>query len=332
MTKDPWLETSIMAKRGLAKGKAGQRHDLNIAAQGDFHYVYGPYAIAKLTIDPGDVVVVETEDAFGGVIASEQDSPTAKLKFPYLNPQSGPIAVRGAKKGDCLAVCIHEVETRGAQPAGTTCIIPEFGGLVGTASTAVLNPPLPERVRKMHVNKDGVRWSDKIVLPYEPFIGTIGVSPEIEAISSLQPDYHGGNMDLPDVGPGAIIYFPVHTDGALLFVGDCHATQGDGELSGVAVEQRATVTLQIDVIKNWSFAWPRLETNDFIMTIGSARPLEDAARIAYRELVRWMSADYGFDEIDAYMFLSQAGRMRLGNMVDPKYTMGASVLKKYLSA
>jgi amidase len=332
MTKNHWLETSIMAKRGLAMGIAGRRHDLGVAVQGAFHYVYGPYAEAKLTIDPGDVVVVETEDAFGGVITGERDSPTAKLKFPFLNPQSGPIAVRGAQKGDCLAVYIHAVETRGAQPAGTTCIIPEFGGLVGTASTAVLNPPLPERVRKMHVDKDGVRWSDKIVLPYEPFIGTIGVSPEIEAISSLQPDYHGGNMDLPDVAPGAIIYFPVHTEGALLFVGDCHATQGDGELSGVAVEQRATVTLQIDVIKNWTFAWPRLETRDFIMTIGSARPLEDAARIAYRELVRWMSADYGFDEIDAYMFLSQAGRMRLGNMVDPKYTMGASVLKKYLTA
>lgn len=332
MTEASWLETSIMAKRGLAKGRLGKRHGLDIAAQGEFQYVYGRYAAPKLTIDPGDLVVVETEDAFGGAIQSEQDRPTEKLKFPYLNPQSGPIAVRGAAKGDCLAVHIHAVETRGAQPAGKTCIIPEFGGLVGTASTALLNKPLPERVRTMHVDKDGVRWSEKIVLPYEPFIGTIGVSPEIEAISSLQPDYHGGNMDLPDVAPGAILYFPVHTEGALLFVGDCHATQGDGELSGVAVEQRATVTMHVDVIKNWSFAWPRLETSDFIMTIGSARPMEDAARIAYRELVRWMSADYGFDEIDAYMFLSQAGRMRLGNMVDPKYTMGASVLKKYLIA
>src|SRR6266699_3743221 len=276
MTNASWLKTSIMARRGLAKGEAGKRHELSIAAQGDFHYVYGPYAKPVLTINAGDIVVVETEDAFGGVITSEQDSPTAKLQFPLLNP------------------------------------------------------PLPERVRKMHVDSNGVRWSDKITLPYEPFIGTIGVSPEIEAISSLQPDYHGGNMDLPDVAPGAILYFPVHTKGGLLYVGDCHATQGDGELSGVAIEQRATVTLQVDVIKNWSFAWPRLETENFIMTIGSARPLEDAARIAYRELTRWMSAEYGFDEIDAYMLLSQAGRMRLGNMVDPKYTMGASILKKYL--
>ena len=330
MTGNLWQSNSIMARRGVARGEPRQRHELSIAAQGAFHYVYGPYAKPVLTVDPGDVVVVETEDAFGGAITSEQDRPTAKLNFPYLNPQCGPIAVRGIGKGDCLAVHIHAVETRGEQPAGTTCIIPEFGGLVGTAATAMLNPPLPERVRKVHVDKNGVRWNDKITLPYQPFIGTIGISPEIEAISSLQPDYHGGNMDLPDVAPGAILYFPVHVDGGLLYVGDCHATQGDGELSGVALEQRATVTLQVDLIKDWSFAWPRLETENFLMTIGSARPLEDAARIAYRELVRWMSGEYGFDEIDAYMLLSQAGRIRLGNMVDPKYTIGASILKRYL--
>ena len=325
-----WLGASILARRGAAGGRAGSKHELTEARQSGFHYVYGPYSEPVLTIDPGDVVVVETEDAFGGVIKSEDDRPTELLNFPYLNPQSGPIAVKGAQRGDCLAVAIHDVEPRGEQPIGTTCLIPEFGGLVGTAATAMLNAPLPEKVRKVPVDRDGVYWSDKIVLPYEPFIGTIGVSPQIEAISSLTPDYHGGNMDLPDVRPGAIIYLPVHTDGGRLFVGDCHATQGDGELTGVALEQRATVTLQVDLIKNWSFAWPRLETSDFIMTIGSARPLEDAARIAYRELVRWMAEEYGFDELDAYMLLSQAGRMRLGNMVDPKYTMGASILKKYL--
>src|SRR6202035_578766 len=226
MKTEDWLRSSIMSKRAVAKGAVGTTHSLTIEQQGSFHYVYGPYAKPTLSIDPVGVFVVETEDAFGGVLTSESDSPTAKLNFPFLNPQCGPIAVNGVEKGDCLAVMIHAVETRGAQPAGTTCIIPEFGGLVGTASTALLNPPLPERVRKMHVDKDGVRWSDKILLPYQPFIGTIGVSPEIEAISSLQPDYHGGNMNLPDVAPGAILYFPVHTRGGLLYVGDCHAAQG----------------------------------------------------------------------------------------------------------
>ncbi len=328
MTAPDWLNTSIMARRGVSAGRSGREHRITDAEQGRHHFVYGPYAEPILTIEPGDVIKVDTEDAFSGKITSEQDKPSEKLNHPFLNPQNGPFAVRGAEKGDCLAVSIEAVETRGEY--GTTALIPEFGGLVGTGVTATLNPPLPERVRRMRIDGAGVHFSDKIVLPYEPFIGTIGVSPEIEAISSLVPDYYGGNMDLPDVGPGSVIYLPVNIAGAYLFVGDCHATQGDGELTGVAVEQRATVTLKVDLIKDWSFAWPRLETADVIMTIGSARPMEDAARIAYRELVRWMAADYGFDELDAYMLLSQAGRVRLGNMVDPKYTLGASILKRYL--
>src|SRR5260370_15540796 len=113
MTNDPWLKTSIMAKRGVAKGESGRHHELSIAAQGAFHYVYGPYVKPVLTIDPGDVVVVETEDAFGGVITSEQDSPSAKLQFPFLNPQCGPIAINGIGKGDCLAVHIQAVEKIG---------------------------------------------------------------------------------------------------------------------------------------------------------------------------------------------------------------------------
>ena len=104
MINDPWLKTSIMTKRGLAKGQAGKRHELSITAQGDFHYVYGPYAKPVLTINPGDVVVVETEDAFGGVITSEKDSPTAKLQFPFLNPQCGPVAVSGTPNGTYEAV------------------------------------------------------------------------------------------------------------------------------------------------------------------------------------------------------------------------------------
>ena len=121
----------------------------------------------------------------------------------------------------------------------------------------------------MEVTEQGIKFNSKITLPYEPFIGTLGVSPEIEAVTSLQPDYWGGNMDLPDVAPGAIVYFPVHHKDAYLYLGDCHATQGDGELCGVAVEIPSTTTVQVDLIKGWSIAWPRLENERFIMTIGS---------------------------------------------------------------
>lgn len=323
-----WVESSIMARRGVAAGRAGRRHEITEATQGTYHYVYGPFASPVLTVEPGDVISCETHDAFEGRILHETDRPSEILNFPFLNPQNGPIYVNGAERGDCLAVHIHSIRPRGPQPVGTTCVIPEFGGLVGTGATALLNSPLPERVKKLEVTVEGgVKWSDTITLPYQPFIGTIGTSPQIEAISSLVPDYYGGNMDLPDVAPGSVIYLPVNVPGALLFLGDCHATQGDGELCGVALEHPTHTVVQVDLIKGWTLAWPRLETADFFMTIGSGRPMEDAARIAYRELVRWMAAEFGFDELDAYMLLTQCGRVRLGNMVDPKYTLGASILK-----
>jgi amidase len=326
-----WLESSYMAKRGVAKGKPTGRFEVTEASQGKYHYVYGPYATPILTADPGAVISFETHDAFEGKIKHETDKPSEILNFPYLNPQNGPVYIKGAEKGDCLAVHIQSIKPRGPQPAGTTTLITEFGGLVATDNTALLNQPLPERVKKMNVDEQWVHWSDKIKLPYEPFIGTIGTSPEIEAISSLVPDYYGGNMDLPDIGLGAIIYLPVNTKGGLFYIGDCHAAQGDGELCGVAIEHPTVTTVQIDLIKGWSFRWPRLENKDVIMTIGSSRPMEDAARIAYRELIRWLASDYGFEELDAYMLLTQCGRVRLGNMVDPKYTLGASVKKSIIS-
>ncbi len=325
-----WLAQSYMGRKALAGGKARATHHLTEARQGKYHYVYGPYAEPVLRIEPGDVVVAETHDAFEGRLKTETDRPSEKLQVPFLNPQCGPIAVAGANKGDVLCVHILSIVPRGPQPVGTTALITEFGGLVATGTTALLNPPLPERVKKMEVTAQGIRFNSRITLPYEPFIGTLGVSPEIEAVSSLQPDYWGGNMDLPDVAPGAVVYFPVHHQDAYLYLGDCHGTQGDGELCGVAVEIPSTTTVQVDLIKGWPIAWPRIETERMIMTIGSARPLEDAARIAYRELTRWLVADYGFEETEAYFLLTQAGRVRLGNMVDPKYTIGASVLKTYL--
>jgi amidase len=325
-----WLATSYMGRKGVARGQKGSTHELTEARQGAYHYVYGPYAKPVLTVAPGDVVVAETHDAFEGKIKHETDLPSQVLTMPYVNPQNGPIAVAGAKKGDVLAVRILSIVPRGPQPVGTTALIPEFGGLVATPNTAMLNPPLPERVKKMVVSSDGIRFSDRIILPYEPFIGTLGVSPEIEAVSSLQPDYWGGNMDLPDVAPGAIVYFPVQHDDAYLYLGDCHARQGDGELCGVAVEIAATAAIQVDVIKDWSIPGVRLETQEFIMSVGSARPMEDAARMAYRDLIRWLMSDFGFEQSDAYFLCTQAGRVRVGNMVDPKYTLGASMLKSYL--
>ncbi len=305
-------------------------HSLTHDLQKRYHYTIGPYAQPALRVKPGDTVTVETHDAFEGKIVSEDTMPSDVLVVPFLNPQSGPIYVEGAEKGDALAVKIHSIEPTGPQPRGTTCLVPYFGGLTSTDKTVTLQDPLPEIVRKVNVTQAGVEWNERITLPYEPFIGTIGTAPEIDSVNSLTPGNHGGNMDLPDVGPGCTLYLPVRTEGALLYLGDGHAVQGDGELGGVAIEFATTTTMTLDLVKGWTLNWPRLENEAFIMSIGSARPLEDAARIAYADLVQWMVDSYGFDKWEAYLLLTQIGKVRLGNMVDPNYTIGASIAKRYL--
>jgi amidase len=314
-----WLKNSIMMTKGVGKDAKGKTHNLTEKAQGNYHYTMGPYSKPVMHIKPGDTVVVETRDAFEGKIQKETDKPSEKLVMPFLNPQNGPIMIEGAEKGDAVAVYIEKMVPRGQNPLGTCCMIQEFGALTGTTYTATLNDPLPEVVRKINLDEKNVYWSDRITLPYKPHI------------NSLTPDNHGGNMDLPDMGPGSITYLPVRSPGARLFIGDAHACQGDGEVCGVAVEYPTTTTIKVDLIKNYTIEWPRLETKDMLMAIGSTRPLEDATRIAYRELVRWLAKDYGFDTWDIYMILSQVGKVRLGNFVDPKYTVGAGIEKKYLA-
>jgi acetamidase/formamidase len=305
-------------------------HQLTEKIQGRFHYTIGPYADPVLRVKPGDTIVVETQDAFEGRITDERVKPSSVLEVPFLNPQSGPIYVEGAEKGDALAVHIDSILPRGKQPRGTTCLIPNFGGLCGTDLTAMLHDPLPEKVWKMDVTEEeGVRW-DRLSFPYQPFLGTISTSPQIDSINALTGGKHGGNMDLPDVCPGATLYLPVKVPGALLYLGDGHAAQGDGELCGVAVEFATVTTITVNVVKGWDLAWPRLENDRLIMSVGSARPMEDAARIAYADLVKWLVSAHGFDKWDAYFLLSQVGKVRLANMVDPMYTIGASISKEFL--
>jgi len=326
-----WLSTSIMGTRGEGRHHTPTTHALTEARQGTFHYTIGPYSEPVMHIKPGDRVIVDTRDAFEGKIKTEQDLPSKVLTLPFVNPQNGPIMIEGAVPGDVIAVYIESMAPRGPNPRGTCCMIPDFGALSGTAFTALLNESLPEKVRKVDLDERGVYWSKRVTLPYKPHIGTLSCSPEIDSINSLTPDQHGGNMDLPDMGPGSITYLPVRSVGGRLFIGDAHACQGDGEVCGTAVEYASVTTIQVDLIKGWNLQWPRLETADMIMAIGSARPLEDATRIAYKELILWMEREYGYERWDAYMMLSQCGKVRLGNFVDPKYTVGAGISKTYLA-
>ena len=207
--------------------------------------------------------------------------------------------------------------------------------MTSTLLTRTLQEALPEKVYVWNLHEDdGGRYllneDIGVRLPWEPFVGTIAVAPDLEAISALSPGPFGGNMDVPDVRPGNKVYLPVWNEGALFYTGDCHARQGQGELCGVALEITSRVTVSFEIIKGGSIEWPRIESEDRLMIVGSARPMEDAARIAYTELIGWLEDEHGFSRLDAYELLTQAGGLYVGNMVDTTYSLVASIDKQYL--
>jgi amidase len=293
--------------------------------------VIGPYQEPIARVTPGETVQISTLDAFGNLIDSPDLDLTDIIQVPFVNPCTGPIYVEGAEPGDALAVRIDSIEI--TRDYAVSCLIPEFGGLCGTPFTRVLNEPLPQNIMLHYLNDTEMVYDPNLnilPIPVEPFYGTIGTSPAVEAISTLSPGFHGGNMDAADICPGNTVYLPVNVPGALLFLGDGHAAQGDGEVCGVAAEVPTKGMLTIDVIKNRAIATPRVESDEYLMSVGSARPMEDAARIAFYDLVTWLASDYGFERLEAYQLCSQVAKVRVANMVDILYSVVAKFPKRYL--
>jgi acetamidase/formamidase len=170
-----------------------------------------------------------------------------------------------------------------------------------------------------------------VEIPVEPMHGTVGVAPKaFEVRSSLVPDAFGGNMDSPEVRAGTTVYLGVNVEGALFSIGDGHYAQSEGETCGVAVEGAMSTTCVVDVIKATYVDWPRLEDDRFLMVAGSVRPLEDAFRIAFTQLVRWLNADFGLSTMDAYQLVTQVAKTGVANVVDTNYTIVAKFPKRYL--
>ncbi len=298
----------------------------------DYSYVFNPYREPIARVKPKERVTIHTNDAFESRITKKEAVPSRALATAkFLNPQTGPIYVEGAEPGDTIAVHIESIEP--TRDFAVSCLIPYFGGLTSTNLTRTLQDPLPERVWVWNFVDGGNKLVNEdlgVELAWEPFLGTLAVAPDLEAITALAPGPFGGNMDVPDVKPGNTVYLPVWNEGALFYTGDCHARQGQGELCGVALEITSKVTVVFDVIKDKAIEWPRIESGSAIMVVGSARPMEDAARIANTELVLWLEQEYGYDRWDAYQLLTQAGELYVGNMVDTTYSLVAAVDKKYL--
>ena len=250
----------------------------------------------------------------------------------------GPFHIEGAAPGDTLVVKIlrltpnRDIAVSRYSPGG-------ISGVAGDSKTRMLNDPLPARSFTWQLDRKRMvgildlpsSASKRIEVPLKPMLGRVAVAPAgQEAFGGLWPGDFGGNLDASDVKEGATVYLPVFHPGALFYFGDGHALQGDGEIIGSGLETTMDVTFQFDLIKGKRIRWPRIESDTHIMVAGSVRPLVDAMRIAYVELIEWLVADYGFDKMDAFQIASQVGEVRVANIVDPNYTVVAKFPKSLL--
>jgi acetamidase/formamidase/creatinine amidohydrolase/Fe(II)-dependent formamide hydrolase-like protein len=279
-----------------------------------------------LTVKPGDVL--ESESLWG----EWYEKPGAK--WPG---EVGPIAIEGAEPGDTLVVEVLKV-----RPNRDTAVSTQggrFGALVPDSRTAFLNDPFPQgryvwRLDRQRmtgtVDLPGSRMKSTTV-PLAPMLGRVATAPAgEEEFGGLWPGPFGGNLDVADVREGTTVYLPVSHPGALFYFGDGHALQGDGEVCGSGLETSMDVAFRFGLLKKRALSWPRLEDAEHLMVAGSARPLTDALRIAFVELIDWLVQDHGFDKADAYQLVSQVAVVRVANVVDPVYTVVAKFPKRYL--
>lgn len=290
-----------------------------------YHNVIGSLPPA-LHVADGDTVITETLDAAG------YDKHDVHI-ISGPNPMNGPIFVEGAEPGDSLKVeILAMLPTR------------ETGFTRSVVASNVVDPQdvwaLPASHRVIwQIDREAltarlaepVAGLESLILPLSPMIGCFGVAPSFgQAISTATSGEFGGNMDYRLLGPGATVWFPVSARGALFFLGDCHAVQGDGEIVGTGIETTFDVTVRLSVEKKKTIIWPRGETADDIFAIGNARPLDQALQHATSEMLRWLGADYGLDKTAASHLLGQVVRYDVGNVFDPAYTMACRISKSWL--
>lgn len=300
---------------------------IEIEQRGGYCYTYSDRHEPIARVRPGERARIHCVDCFEDRLTDESMSLAEVSRFPYTNPQTGPVYVEGAERGDTLSVVIESIEL--TRDWAVTCLVPSFGLLTTTDATRMLHKPFQEKVRKLPV-RDGRVWFGSHSRPVAPFVGTLGVAPELEAINSLTPAAHGGNMDCPETCAGNTVHLPVQVEGGLFFCGDGHAAQGDGEIGGVACEIPVNLVCRFELHKGRHIRWPRITNDEYLMTVGCARPLEDATRIACAELVEWVAGERGLAHEETLLWLSQVIELRVGNVVDPNYAVVAKVQRRYL--
>lgn len=299
-----------------------------------------------LRVDRGESFEVETYDASNGYFRSAEDKaiPALRPGFdrspPLANPIGGPVWLEGAARGDTLVVTIEEIVV---DDYSWTAVGPKRGPLGESTRWPELSSDYTTKIFRHEpgpsgTTRDGtLRFSDRISWPITPFIGTLGVAPDREVTTSLdgQGDW-GGNLDIRDVAPGNRVYLPVFHTGALFYLGDVHASQGDTEFTGTAAETRATVRVSLDLIPAKRIPWMRIEKPTSIIAINASRPLEVAVETATFHLMDWLITEHGYSPTDAYCLVSTCPDFRINvyqmcKIGKLSFVAGAEIPKTYLA-
>jgi acetamidase/formamidase len=294
----------------------------------EFYTTFSGAHPVALRIKPGDRVITKTIDA-GGV---DWDGAARPYKG---NPETGPFYIEGAQPGDMLVVTLEKIETNRTSASSGSLLAPYT---VDPQAIAARVDREAKRVSWTIDKAHGVARLDQsdiqpggIELPLKPMLGCVGVAPERkQAIATSYPGNFGGNMDYAGMNAGVKLMLPVFEPGAMLFIGDGHARQGEGETVGSGLETSMDVEFTVALVKQSTIAWPRLENATHIMVLGSARPLLEAFQHATSELQQWLMAEYGFTERGAQTFMGQATEYEIANVVDPGFTVVAKVRKTML--
>lgn len=255
-----------------------------------------------------ETVLFETQDCYGGAISGGEQSPTIE-ETVRRNPVTGPVLIEGAEPGDVLCVQIQDIEVAAT---GISILRPKTGFL-----GSEIRKPL---IYKSAIKDDRVTFSGDISVPLNPMVGIVGVVARHGDIKTDYPGRHGGNMDTLDVTVGSRVFLPVQVSGALLSIGGVKACVGDGESIGVGVEVAAEVTVRVDILPGGRFSWPRVETKDDYITIASASSVDQAAKLAVMEMVRWLEQEKGLDFETAYLLTGLSGHLRVSQWSNPLMT------------
>lgn len=282
-----------------------------------------------LRIRPGDRVVTKTIDAAGGDWNGDQVA-----QGP--NPQIGPFYIEGAEPGDVLVVRFERIEPNRDWAFSSTVLAPyaadpSFLRYQGERERQSERWDVDTVARVARPSTPALR-DQGIEIPFRPMLGCVGVAPpRKEAVWTATPGEFGGNLDYFGMVAGVSVMLPVFEHGALLFIGDGHVRQGEGEVLGNALEVSMDVEFSVDLIKDSQIGWPRIETEDAIIVLGSARPLLQALQHATTELQRWLMADYGYDERGSSLLMGHAMEYEIVQVVDPRFTIAAKMPKGFLT-